>query len=97
MTATFIGAAIAPSIGVMTGVAKIPTDQVGGIGRVTGEGRGTETSAESIVEGAEIGITEKGEATPAIKLEDGATILLTQSGRAGGKILKITKVLPQTV
>lgn len=97
MTATFIGVAIVPSIGVMTGVAKIYTDQVGGIGRVTGEDRGTEMWAETVVEGAEIGITGKGEATPAIKLEDGATILLTQSGGADGKTPKITKGLVQMV
>jgi len=97
VTATLTGVAIVPSIGVMIGVVKISTDQLEGIGHVNGEDQGTEIWGEGNVEGAEIGITEKGEATPAIKLEDGATILLTQSGGAGGKIQKITKVLAQMV
>lgn len=105
VTATLTDVVIAPSIGVMTdvmtgvmtGVVKISTDQLEGIGHVSGEDQGTEIWGESYVEGAEIGITEKGEGTPAIKLEDGATILLTQSGGAGGKIQKITKVLAQMV
>ena len=94
---TLIDVAIDPSIGVMTDVAKMCTDQVEGIGRVSEEDQGTEILGESIVEGAEIGTTEKGEATPAIKLENGATILLTQSGGAGGKIPKILKLRRQMV
>lgn len=42
VTATLIGVATDPPIGVRIGVAKMFTDQVEGIGRASGEDRGTE-------------------------------------------------------